>query len=73
MSASEKEPAARNGYTKDEGIAFYAAGSPGPCLVPVYGYQRRSIHRLAASVDERNTLLGEGWSQEGPRFYAGAP
>jgi 3',5'-cyclic AMP phosphodiesterase CpdA len=63
---------ALRGYV-DEGVAFYAATAPAPCLVPVWSYQRNGVHRFLSSSADQAMLAAAGWRKEGVRFYAGRP
>ncbi|WP_158623658.1 right-handed parallel beta-helix repeat-containing protein [Corallococcus llansteffanensis] len=76
IDAAEKQSAQTTyGYTTDEGIGFHAATAPGPCLVPVYRlvHPAASRHTFTTSQAERASLVASGWTDEGPKFYAGAP
>jgi hypothetical protein len=63
---------ARRGYT-DEGVAFYAATAPAPCLVPVWSYSKNGVHRYISTTADQAMLVAAGWRKETVRFYAGKP
>jgi hypothetical protein len=63
---------ALRGYV-DEGVAFYAATAPAPCLVPVWSYRKNGIHRFLSSAADSAALTAAGWTREKVRFYAGKP
>jgi hypothetical protein len=62
----------RRGYV-DEGVAFYAATAPSPCLVPVVSYSKNGVHRFLTSTADQAMLAAAGWRKDGVRFYAGKP
>lgn len=57
-----------NGYT-DQGIAYYLAAEPSPCLVPVHRFVFRGQHRLLVEGEDAR-LERLGWKDEGVKFYA---
>jgi hypothetical protein len=63
---------ARLGYV-DEGVAFYAATAPAPCLVPVVSYKKDGVHRFLTSTADQAMLAAAGWTKETVRFYGGRP
>lgn len=74
-TASPKEIAhakARGGYV-DEGVAFFAATTPAPCLLPVVSYAKNGVHRFTTTAADKAMLAAAGWRKEGVRFYAGRP
>jgi 3',5'-cyclic AMP phosphodiesterase CpdA len=62
----------RRGYV-DEGVAFYAATAPAPCLVPVWSYSKNGVHRFLTTTADQAMLAAAGWTKETVRFYAGRP
>jgi hypothetical protein len=63
---------ARRGYV-DEGVAFYAATAPAPCLLPVWSYRKNGVHRFLSNAADAAALTAAGWTREKVRFYAGRP
>ena len=63
---------ARRGYA-DEGVSFYAATAPAPCLVPVWSYSKNGVHRYISTTADQAMLVAAGWRKEAVRFYAGKP
>jgi hypothetical protein len=75
ISDDEKQSAMTSyGYTL-EGIGYYASTTAGTCLVPIYRlvHMTESKHYYTASMTEKNSLVAQGWTDEGIKFYAGSP
>ncbi len=76
IDAGERQSAMTNyGYTTDEGIGYHASMTAGPCLVPLYRLVNMgtSKHHYTVSVAEKNSMAANGWTDEGLKFYVGAP
>ena len=71
-STTEVARAKKQGY-RDQGVNFYVATFPSPCLIPVVRYRKAGFHRFATRNAENASALKGGWTREGVAFYAAPP
>ena len=71
--AGEYENAQSKYEYDSQQIDFYASPDPLDCTIPVHRLLKGDFHRFVADDAERQRLVGDGWTDEGAKFWVAAP